>query len=221
MQLAAFERSDATLTKQLDVVLKQMNVERPAYHGKSFISNHVHICCKENNTRLCSAVVEKTEELCPSLLSEAREISVKFDQPLKLFDACHFVYDSADYLDDEKIYKMALSNKKLSYPLDIVIYLVDSAIHSLNNGELKCLCNLNVLSLILLFLFLEADIKMFLKCIREKFPDMTITAKLHMLEDHVCPFLRRWHMGLGFYGEQGIEGIHSKFNTQSLSTLIM
>lgn len=56
---------------------------------------------------------------------------------------------------------------------------------------------------------------MFLQCIREKFPDMTITPKLHMLEDHVCPFLRRWHMGLGFYGEQGIEGIHSVFNTQS------
>ena len=36
-----------------------------------------------------------------------------------------------------------------------------------------------------------------------------------MLEDHVCPFLRKWHLGLGFYGEQGIEGIHSEFNLQS------
>ena len=36
-----------------------------------------------------------------------------------------------------------------------------------------------------------------------------------MLEDHVCSFLRKWHMGLGFYGEQGIEGIHSEFNIQS------
>ena len=36
-----------------------------------------------------------------------------------------------------------------------------------------------------------------------------------MLEDHVCPFLRQWHMGLGFYCEQGLEGIHSEFNTQS------
>lgn len=35
-----------------------------------------------------------------------------------------------------------------------------------------------------------------------------------MLEYHVCPFLRKWHMGLGFYGEQGIEGIHSEFNIQ-------
>ena len=51
-------------------------------------------------------MVEKTEELYPPLLSEAREISVKFDQLFKLFAACHFVYDSADYLDDEKIDKL-------------------------------------------------------------------------------------------------------------------
>ena len=61
----------------------------------------------------------------------------------------------------------------------------------------------------------EEDITNFLQFLREKFPDMTITTKLHMLEEHVCPFLRRWYMGLGFYGEQGIEGIHSEFNTQS------
>lgn len=44
---------------------------------------------------------------------------------------------------------------------------------------------------------------------------MTITPKLHMLEDHVTEFLRTWHMGLGFYGEQGIEGIHKDYNTKS------
>ena len=42
-----------------------------------------------------------------------------------------------------------------------------------------------------------------------------ITPKLHMLEEHVCPFLRQWHVGLGFYGEQGINGIHSEFNIHS------
>ena len=99
-----------------------MNVERQAYHGKSFIGNHVHTCCKvaqilpleqefvesqnsiefffwqeDNIIKLCSAVVTKTEELCPSFLSQAREISVKFDQVYKLSAACHLVYDSADY----------------------------------------------------------------------------------------------------------------------------
>ena len=73
----------------------------------------------------------------------------------------------------------------------------------------------DVSSLIHLFLVLEADIKKFLEFIREKFPGMAISSKLHMLEEHVCPFLRQWHMGLGFYGEQGIEGIHAEFNNQS------
>ena len=48
----------------------------------------------------------KIEELCPSFLSQAREISVKFEQAFKLFAACHFVYDSTEYLDDEKIDKL-------------------------------------------------------------------------------------------------------------------
>ena len=65
------------------------------------------------------------------------------------------------------------------------------------------------------FLVAEEDITHFLQFIRKKFPDMMITPKLHMLEEHVCPFLRQWHMSLRFYGEQGIERIHSEFNTHS------
>ena len=40
------------------------------------------------------------------LLSQAREISVKFEQVFKLFAAFHFVYYSADYLNDGKIDKL-------------------------------------------------------------------------------------------------------------------
>ena len=29
----------------------------------------------------------------------------------------------------------------------------------------------------------------------------------------MVPFLRRWHLGFGFLGEQGIESIHPYFNT--------
>ena len=33
-----------------------------------------------------------------------------------------------------------------------------------------------------------------------------------MLEDHVEKYLRRWHTGCGFYGEQGGESIHKMIN---------
>ena len=37
--------------------------------------------------------------------------------------------------------------------------------------------------------------------------------KLHVLEEHVAPFIRQWRVGLGMLGEHGVEGIHARFNT--------
>ncbi len=36
---------------------------------------------------------------------------------------------------------------------------------------------------------------------------------MHMLEEHVIPWLLRWHVGFGLLGEQGIESIHAHFNS--------
>ncbi|XP_057295214.1 uncharacterized protein LOC130623720 [Hydractinia symbiolongicarpus] len=49
--------------------------------------------------------------------------------------------------------------------------------------------------------------------LRNTWPKESITLKLHLLEDHVLPFLKRWKTGLGVYGEQGGEGIHAEFNS--------
>lgn len=35
---------------------------------------------------------------------------------------------------------------------------------------------------------------------------------MHMLEVHVLPWLRKFHVGFGLLGEQGIESIHAHFN---------
>ena len=51
-----------------------------------------------------------------------------------------------------------------------------------------------------------------MKFYRDTFPSETVTPKLHMMEEHVVPFLRQWKNGLGMYGEQGGEGIHPEFN---------
>lgn len=47
---------------------------------------------------------------------------------------------------------------------------------------------------------------------RDSFPRATVTPKLHMLENHVIPFLSKWKVGFGFMGEQGAESIHARFN---------
>ena len=40
----------------------------------------------------------------------------------------------------------------------------------------------------------------------------TVLPKMHMLEEHVLPFMRKWRIGCGFLGEQGAESIHKYFN---------
>lgn len=35
---------------------------------------------------------------------------------------------------------------------------------------------------------------------------------MHLLEDHVVPWLRRYHLGAGIMGEQGAESIHAHLN---------
>ena len=44
----------------------------------------------------------------------------------------------------------------------------------------------------------------FLQYLRHNFLDVTISLKLHMMEDHIIPFITRWGAGCGFFGEQGI-----------------
>ena len=43
-------------------------------------------------------------------------------------------------------------------------------------------------------------------------PTATVTPKLHMLEEHVVPWIKKWGVGFGLLGEQGAESIHAYFN---------
>ena len=45
---------------------------------------------------------------------------------------------------------------------------------------------------------------------RLEFPWATIMPKLHIMEDHVIPWLQRFHIGAGLMGEQGAESIHAR-----------
>lgn len=57
------------------------------------------------------------------------------------------------------------------------------------------------------------DISKFMDLYKDVFPHATVTPKLHMLEDHVVPFLAKWKVGFGFLGEQGAESVHARFNS--------
>lgn len=48
---------------------------------------------------------------------------------------------------------------------------------------------------------------------RGTFPAATVLPKMHLLEEHVIPWLRKWHVGFGMMGEQGAESIHKYFNS--------
>ena len=43
---------------------------------------------------------------------------------------------------------------------------------------------------------------------RQSFPHATVIPKMHLLEDHVIPWLRKTHVGAGLMGEQGAESLH-------------
>ena len=40
----------------------------------------------------------------------------------------------------------------------------------------------------------------------------TVLPKMHMLEDHLVPWVKRWKVGCGYMGEQGAESLHATFN---------
>ncbi len=40
---------------------------------------------------------------------------------------------------------------------------------------------------------------------------------MHMLEDHVVPWLKKWRVGCGCMGEQGAESLHAIFNSTERS----
>lgn len=47
---------------------------------------------------------------------------------------------------------------------------------------------------------------------RSTFPEATVLPKMHFLEDHAVPWIKKWKTGFGFLGEQGAGSIHKQIN---------
>ena len=150
----------------------------------------IHVLQPHNSETLCEAVIQVARSHAPNLVEDATAIARKFQQAFNLFSRCHLVYDSAKLLED-------------------------TVINELGNHKHQHVYTCNTDSCFLT----EINIESFLNYYRDTFPAATVTPKLHMLEDHVVPFLRRWRVGFGFHGEQGAESLHAAFNKISRSYL--
>ena len=86
----------------------------------------------------------------------------------------------------------------------------------MDDAEVDKLGNLQrcVSSFQMKYLFcIENDITEFMAHYRSSFPHATVLPKMHILEDHVIPWLRKWHVGAGLMGEQGAESLHAHLHT--------
>nr|XP_047135854.1 uncharacterized protein LOC105846452 [Hydra vulgaris] len=78
------KKSEGPCTQQIEVILQQLKVQRQAYHGKSFIGNHVHKMLKKKCIlQLCNSVpilVYNNGFAGTSLHERSVEVGNKFDR---------------------------------------------------------------------------------------------------------------------------------------------
>ena len=128
---------------------------------------------------------------------EATAIQKTFESLLTLFAQCHSKYNSSEAVEDTEIDVLGTTNT-LRSPIFYIIFM--------SFWDSNILSTLQLLST-------ETDtcIEEFVCFFRTTFPDASFPPKLHMLEEHVIPFKRKWHFPLGFFSEQGGESVHHEF----------
>ena len=89
----------------LDEVLKTLTVGRQAYHGKSFIGNHVHKMLKpEAIKKLCDCLVQVMDlNVDNEILDLAKLTSSRFKNLFSKYATCHNLFNSSMYFEDEDI----------------------------------------------------------------------------------------------------------------------
>ena len=120
----------------------------------------------------------------PTLKQEAEGVSETFSQAFELFAKCHMGYN-ANVVTDTDIKQTGEESTQI-VTLLIIKFIISTK-------------------------FTEHDFATFLEYYRRTFPDATILSKMHIMEDHIIPWLKRWHTGAGLMGEQGAESIHAHF----------
>ena len=65
---------------------------------------------------------------------------------------------------------------------------------------------------ILQYIIIGRDISFFMSWYRMHVK-AAITPKMHLLEEHLVPWLRKWKLGMDKMAEHGAESIHSRINS--------
>ena len=56
---------------------------------------------------------------------------------------------------------------------------------------------------------IQESISIYMKNYRDYFPGKSVTPKMHILENHVLPFIKKFGFGFGLLSEQGGELLHA------------
>nr|XP_047137589.1 uncharacterized protein LOC124814081 [Hydra vulgaris] len=93
-----FQKSEGLCTQQIEVVLQKPNVQRQAYHEKSFVGNHVHKMLKEKSIlELCNSIpilIHKNGFSGTTLHEKSIEVSNKFKQLFSKFSKYYHIFSS-------------------------------------------------------------------------------------------------------------------------------
>lgn len=126
------------------------------------------------------------------LVPSAQATGDKFEHAMLLFAKCHNMYNSAEYISTSDADD--LGKKPHQY-------------HYFAFGMTPCTCP-----------HLGRAIDTWLHHYRSTFPTATVLPKMHFLEDHAVPFIKKWHTGFGFLGEQGSQYTRSTSYTVPITT---
>lgn len=149
-----------------------------------------------NINLITSSIIEAAHEHCRPVEDDAECIAAQYRKLFTLFARCHNLYSSAKAMDESTITTLGTNYLNLNRQNRHVYY-------SPWNFTVSLI--LNVIPPV------EQNIKDFMAAYR--LAEKRVTPKLHILEEHIIPWIRRWHVGVGFHSEQGAESIHAHFNT--------
>ena len=127
-------RKDGPFFQSLEHALVKLHVQRQAYHGGTFVGNHVHklvqvfIHCalcfctfyyshtQESNAKiLCSGLVDVADSCsCAEMKEPAKRVAAQFTKALTLFGKCHNLYNGST-LSQKDIQCFQLSRSTFSY----------------------------------------------------------------------------------------------------------